>query len=164
MRVGSGLAPMVAGNARRPMKPEAKHRVLDCGSCHQAHGFDTDFAAASACLACHDDEHTRNYVGSPHEQLWRAELNGEAPPGSGVSCATCHMPRIGLDKKYVEHNQNNTLRPNEKMVRPVCGNCHGIGFSIDALADPDLIRRNFVGKPKRHVNSIDWASARVKRE
>jgi hypothetical protein len=164
MRVGSGLSPMVAANARLPMKPAAAHQLLDCGSCHKSHAFDTAFAAAEACQTCHDDEHTRNYVGSPHERLWRAELSGEVPAGHGVSCATCHLPRVGAEKIHVEHNQNDTLRPNEKMVRPVCGNCHGIGFAMDALADSELIRKNFAGKPARHVTSIDWAVARAKRE
>lgn len=57
----------------------------------------------------------------------------------------------------VEHNQNDTLRPNEKMIRPVCLHCHGMEFAIDALADPALVRNNFAGKPARHVESIDMA-------
>lgn len=57
----------------------------------------------------------------------------------------------------VQHNQNDTLRPNEKMIRPVCVSCHGLAFSIDALADPALIARNFAGRLQRHVESIAMA-------
>ena len=60
----------------------------------------------------------------------------------------------------VEHNQNDNLRPNEKMVRDVCLSCHSLAFSLDALADSDLVRRNFAGPPARHVESIDMALSR----
>ena len=49
---------------------------------------------------------------------------------------------------FVTHNQNDNLRPNEKMVRSVCGNCHGLQFTLDALADPALVERNFKGRPR----------------
>ena len=39
---------------------------------------------------------------------------------------------------FTSHNQNDGLRSNEKMIRPVCLDCHGLGFAIDALADDDL--------------------------
>jgi len=42
----------------------------------------------------------------------------------------------------------------------VCMSCHGLGFSIDALADPELINKNFNGKPAKHVESIDMAVAK----
>ena len=32
---------------------------------------------------------------------------------------------------------------------------------LDALADEELVRRNFLGKPNRHIESIDWARNRV---
>jgi len=38
--------------------------------------------------------------------------------------------------------------------------CHSLEFSIDALADPELIRRNFNGQPTKHIPSIDWALQR----
>ena len=59
------------------------------------------------------------------------------------------------------HNQNDTLRPNEKMIRATCMSCHGLGFAIDALADPELVTNNFSGQPNRHIESIDWALNRV---
>ncbi|MCY3857067.1 MAG: ammonia-forming cytochrome c nitrite reductase subunit c552, partial [Rhodospirillales bacterium] len=104
---------------------------------------------------------TRAYFGSPHHRLWQAELAGAAPPGAGVTCATCHLPRTEERGKFAtDHNQNTTLRPNEKMIRPVCLDCHGLGFSLDALADVRLIERNFNGTPAVHVESIEWAVRR----
>jgi hypothetical protein len=62
----------------------------------------------------------------------------------------------GMDRVIVNHNQNENLRPNEKMVRSVCASCHGLPFTLDALADPALVRRNFSGRPAAHIQSIDW--------
>jgi hypothetical protein len=75
------------------------------------------------------------------------------------------MPRIleqHGDKTWVliQHNQNDNLRPNEKMLRGVCMQCHGLKFSIDALADTDLVQGNFNGKPALHIESLDMAERR----
>jgi hypothetical protein len=166
MRLAQKLPAMTPAQARQPMKPDAHGRALGCASCHGAHAFDTRRAAAEACLGCHDDEHTRAYEGSPHHRLWQAELAGTLPPGRGVSCATCHLPREthrqdGTSGVRVQHNQNWNLRPNEKMARSVCLNCHGLGFVLDALADSRLIAGNFTGKSARHVESVEWAAKRV---
>ncbi|MEW6688735.1 MAG: NrfA- nitrite reduction protein, partial [Pseudomonadota bacterium] len=64
----------------------------------------------------------------------------------------------------VQHNQNDSLQPNEKMVRPVCLACHGLGFSIDALADRALIEANFTGKPRLHVRTLDMAAERRRQQ
>jgi hypothetical protein len=61
----------------------------------------------------------------------------------------------------VQHNQSDTLRPNEKMLRSVCLSCHGLQFSLDALADHELIENNFSGKPTVRVQSLDMAARRV---
>ena len=87
-------------------------------------------------------------------------MAGHAAPGSGVSCATCHLPRgvHGTDvgkRVLAQHNQNDNLRPVSKMLRTVCLSCHGLAFSIDALADRELGRRNYAGRPSRHVESMD---------
>jgi len=155
-------ARMTVGEARLPMRPGADpHRAPDCGACHRSHDVDIVHAAVEACASCHDDPHTRAYFGSPHHRLWQAELAGAAPPGAGVTCATCHLPRAEERGKFAtDHNQNTTLRPNEKMIRPVCLDCHGLGFSLDALADVRLIERNFDGTPAVHVESIEWAVRR----
>ncbi len=148
--------------ARLPMQADVMHRAVDCGSCHRPHSVDTKWAAAEACASCHDDRHTQAWFDSPHHALWEAEFAGLAPPGSGVSCATCHMPKTEHRGMILtDHNQNYTLRPNEKMIRPVCLDCHGLGFSLDALADADLVRRNFKGMPAAHVASIEWAMWRA---
>lgn len=158
MRLSVGLPPLRVGDARRPMRPEAHERTLGCGSCHDVHRLDTRFAAAEACMQCHDDEHTRGYPSSPHGRLWRAELAGTGAPRSGVSCATCHLPPE-LDPQGIarstQHNQNDNLRPNEKMVRSVCVHCHGVEFSLAALADPELVQANFAGSPAPTLESFE---------
>lgn len=162
MRLAAGLSPMTPAMAQQPMQADAAHRELSCTSCHGAHRFDTREAASKACLGCHADPHSLAFEGSPHQRLWQRELDGDSPAGSGVSCASCHLPRTvdeaaGVTEVRVEHNQNANLQPNAGMIRPVCMQCHGLGFSIDALADPALIRNNFRGQPLRHIESIDMA-------
>jgi hypothetical protein len=166
-RLGMVLPPMTPAEARLPMKADPTANRVDCGACHGAHRFDTAFAAVESCLGCHDDEHSKAYVGSPHQLLVERSRAGALPAEAAVTCATCHMPRT--DESYewgayvhvlVEHNQSDNLRPNEKMIRSVCQGCHGLAFSIDALADRALIRRNFAGRPSAHVESIDLALER----
>ena len=70
-------------------------------------------------------------------------------------------PTVRRGKVATNHNQNDNLRPNEKMVRTVCLDCHGLGFSLDSLADAGLVGRNFSGTPAVHVESIEWALRRV---
>ncbi|GLQ33416.1 cytochrome c3 family protein [Litoribrevibacter albus] len=136
-----------------------------CNSCHGAHSFDTKYAATEACLSCHTDEHSQNFNTSPHALLKDNVLEGSLAAASQVTCATCHLPRVkekqaGTEVVRVEHNQNLNLRPNEKMIRSVCMDCHNLEFSIDALADETLIQSNFNGKPGKHIESIDWALKR----
>jgi hypothetical protein len=143
------------------MHDSRAHEKLSCQSCHSSHAYDTRSAAYKACVGCHDDEHTRNYEGSKHQALWLAELAGDTPAGSGVSCATCHLPRVkGDEGTFVQHNQNDNLRPNEKMIRSACISCHGVPFAIDALADATLVKNNFRGTPSEHVQSVDYVRAR----
>lgn len=163
MRLAAGLSPMTPGQAILPMKKKASHSELTCTSCHAAHQFDVVEAAVESCLGCHVDEHSLAYKNSRHYELFLAENSDGARPGSGVSCATCHMPRIDYDindwssRKLVDHNQSHNLSPNSKMIRSACQHCHGLGFSIDALADQQLIKNNFRGRPSVHVQSIDLA-------
>lgn len=163
MRLNQSLPPMTPAQARLPMKADANNKELNCNSCHQAHEFDLQTASVDSCLSCHDDKHSLAYKDSTHYELWQKEQSGELPKGSGVSCATCHMPRVSIDvsdwlrRTVVQHNQNATLVPNEKMIRPACMNCHGLEFSIDSLADELLIQNNFNGKPSVHIESIDMA-------
>ena len=166
-RLGMTLPPMTPAAARLPMRPDPLATELNCGSCHGAHRFDTEFAAVEACLGCHDDAHSRAYTGSPHYELLAAARAGLLPDEAAVTCASCHLPRTELSYDYgayvhvlVEHNQSDNLRPNEKMLRSVCQSCHGLGFSIDALADRVSIENNFDGRPGAHVESIDFALER----
>jgi len=165
MRLARNLSPMTPAQARLPMKPDAAHRELNCVSCHGAHEFNPQTAAVDACLSCHNDAHSLAYKNSKHYALWLSEGSGDTPVGSGVSCATCHLPREQTEQDgrtivRVQHNQNFNLRPNEKMIRTVCLNCHGLDFSIDALADTALVQTNFIGQPTRHIESIDLAIRR----
>lgn len=160
------LDPMTPAKARLAFHQDAEDRPLNCGTCHDVHQLDTQVASAEKCLGCHSDEHSVSFKSSPHGQLWEKELNGEIDSGRGVSCATCHLPKTPVIKAgqtvmRVEHNQNHNLRPNEKMVRSVCLDCHGLEFALDALADPNLIQNNFRGRPKTHIESVDWAMRRV---
>lgn len=162
MRLAQGMSPMTPGMAKIPMNPETAHRELSCVSCHGSHSFDTKFAAVEACLQCHQDDHTLNYKNSPHFSLWERSLSGEITTDAGVSCATCHLPRVertqfGKTVTIVDHNQNNSLRPNEKMVRSACIQCHGLQFTLNALADPQLIESNFQGHPSTFIDSLEMA-------
>ncbi len=163
MRLAVGLSPMTPAMARLPMKQESAHKALTCNSCHKAHGYDTNTAAVDACLDCHSDEHSLAYSASPHFALWQKELSGALPEGSGVSCASCHMPRVDFDvndwvsRVMVEHNQSANLSPNSKMIRGSCLHCHGLEFTLDSLADRALIDRNFAGRSVVHVKSMELA-------
>jgi hypothetical protein len=162
MRAATRLGLMSVVDARLPMKQSTANEHVSCTSCHGAHRFDTSKAHADACLGCHADEHSMAWRDSPHGRL-------TSDADQAVTCATCHMPRtrrrdpeFDVSWTAVEHNQNDTLRPNEKMLRPVCLSCHGLAFAIDALADPALIRNNFAGAPGRHVPSLDMAESRLR--
>jgi hypothetical protein len=166
MRIQAGLTPMSPSLARLPMSQHSLHRSLNCNSCHSGHEFDTRLAAVEACLKCHDDKHSREYVGSKHYQRWLSETLGKAPAGSGVSCATCHMPRVegesagfSNDTVRVVHNQSWNLAPVEKMVRSVCMNCHGLEFSLNALADSNLKDACYEGVPRKQLKTIDMAES-----
>ncbi|MFK8082647.1 MAG: cytochrome c3 family protein [Granulosicoccus sp.] len=163
MRHAAGLSPMTPEGSRLPMTEGSGHLELDCNSCHEAHRFDRQTAAVESCLGCHADNHSLAYKQSRHYALWQAEMSGVAEPRSGVSCASCHMPRVEKDvsdwlsRVTVEHNQSEYFAPNSKMIRPVCQDCHGLPFSIDALADEALIETNFQGEPSVSVESVSLA-------
>ncbi|MGD2118328.1 MAG: cytochrome c3 family protein [Chromatiales bacterium] len=162
MRLASDLPAMQVSEARLPMHETAAHQQLQCNSCHADHDFNAQQAAVDACLNCHADEHSLAYQDSPHAKAWQAELDGTAKPDTGVSCASCHMPRINFDvnewvsRIMVDHNQSANLSPNSKMVRQVCMNCHGLDFSLKAMADNQQINSNFAHSPdsKEHESML----------
>jgi hypothetical protein len=165
MRLAAGLPAMRPELARQPMQVDAHGRVQSCTSCHGAHDFDRQRAAVDACLGCHADRHSRSYVDSGHHRSWLAEIAGRAAPGTGVSCATCHLPRVrerraGAITVTVAHNQNDTLRPRDKMLRPVCQHCHGVPFALSALADDQLVRLNYRAAPAREARTLQMLRAR----
>lgn len=166
MRLAVGLDAMTVSEAKLAMRPNAHDKTMTCMSCHSSHRFDVTKAAVEGCLSCHNDEHSQNYMKSKHYSLWLGSLTDQALAETGVSCATCHMPRTvieahesqsGLQEVHVQHNQSLNLRPNEKMVRTVCLNCHGLQFTLDSLADEELIKQNFSQQPAGRVESLDWA-------
>jgi formate-dependent nitrite reductase cytochrome c552 subunit len=163
MRTARELEPIEPREARLPMQGGAGSH-LSCNACHPAHGYDRQHAAVRACLGCHADDHSVAYARSRHAALLDDEWRGLVPRGSGVSCATCHLPELATADGGVvtQHNQNDNLRPNEKMIRSVCNRCHGLSFSIDALADAALVRNNFNGPPGVHVGSLEMAARRAK--
>ncbi len=157
MRLAAGLEPMQPQLARcLPMRSDAAHRKLTCNACHPAHDYDVQRAAVESCLQCHADSHSRAYKEMEHYRLWQQELENQAPAGTGVSCATCHLPRVQKGQAVtVQHNQNANLRPNEKMLNDVCLNCHGLSFSLDSLADPNLVGECYGKNPEVHIDSIE---------
>lgn len=162
MTLSVGMGAMKVSEARLEMKAEASHRELTCGSCHDPHNPDLKIAAVTSCQGCHNDQHTTNYASSKHAALFEKELDGELKEGEGVSCASCHMPRKKKGKLvYVEHNQTLNLKPNSKMLRPVCMNCHGLEYATAALADKSLIARNFSGDFVTEHPSFDMVRARM---
>jgi hypothetical protein len=164
MRVAAGLSPMQPGWARLPMHASVRGEQMDCSSCH---ALSPDASVlekeVETCERCHADEHTKNYRASAHFGFLQKEISGRVARGSGTTCVTCHMPRKRTSEgaEQVNHNQNENLRPREKMVRSVCGSCHGLSFALDALADDALVRENFKGRPTRHLESIQFALRRA---
>jgi Cytochrome c3 len=170
MRLLVGQAPLRPEQSRLPMKQRARGQELSCGSCHGGDPSSAQpkavtsnaFTEIESCLACHNDKHSLAYKSSRHYELYVQEQSKKVARGSGVTCATCHLPRAVDDDgaSFVNHNQNHNLRPNEKMVRSVCEQCHGLSFTLDALADVTLISSNFTGLPSNHVKSVDLAVTR----
>jgi predicted CXXCH cytochrome family protein len=167
VRESIGLLPMSPKLSKLPFKPDAHSKSLSCTSCHKPDKPDVEFAAVKACMSCHDDSHTNAYEKSKHAQLWRKEVSGEGKPGTGVSCATCHMPRIklktpeGKRRMVVDHDNTGNLRPSIKQTK-VCLNCHSLQFTHNSLADKALAQGNFIGEPSVHVESIEMALERKK--
>lgn len=157
------LSPMSPGLSKQhEFSGNTKNTPQTCNTCHGSHNYDIAEAAVESCLNCHTDEHSQQFKQSPHGQQWLASSATNSNTQGVVTCATCHMPRENHQDYFrVQHNQNANLRPNEKMIRDVCMNCHGLGFSIDALADKNLIHNNFNGQPAEHIPSIDWAKDRL---
>ena len=162
MRLAAKLDPMDPGLSDLKFS-DAAVAHQGCNQCHKPHSFKAKDPSGPVCLDCHNDTHSLAFAESPHGKLKLKADKGAIAADEVVTCATCHLPRVkqeGSGTIFVNHNQNDNLRPNEKMIRPVCMQCHSLDFSIDALADPALIENNFSGAPAKHIPSIDWALIR----
>jgi predicted CXXCH cytochrome family protein len=137
-----GLPALQVAAARRPMRPEADGAALSCSSCHDVQALDTGHAAADACLGCHADEHSLSYRGAPHA-------------ATGVTCATCHLPRMDVadpaaagGRVAVNHNNSFTFEPRDRMARMVCLQCHSLELALSSLYDETAVRTNFAHAPR----------------
>lgn len=153
VRDSLGLPPLTPALARVPMRPDAMDgRTMDCAACHDPHSVDTRAAAVTACLRCHDDRHSRNFLSSPHGRTYAADT-GARPRERTVTCATCHMPReviteAGVSRVAVNHNNTLTLAPRDRMMAMACLSCHGLEFSFNSLMDDWLVESNFQTRPR----------------
>jgi len=157
-RVGVGLEPLRPRETRLPMKPASANqpREQGCATCHDPHSVDTRRAAVDACLACHDDEHSRAFPKTKHFT-------------AGVTCATCHLPRMiveaaGKKRVAVAHDNSFTLHPRDTMGTLVCAKCHGVPFVLSTLHDPVLAQNNFAGRPATRHETLSMIDALIARE
>ncbi len=113
-----GLSRVMPGWMSRWLSDPAVPAWMTVGEARLPMHADADPAMAIDCGSCHG-EHNLDTV--------RAAVE---------ACASCHMPKLEHRRQVrTTHNQNDNLRPNEKMIRTVCLDCHSLGFSLDALAD-----------------------------
>jgi predicted CXXCH cytochrome family protein len=165
-RAAVQLAALTPADARRPMKPQAAKKILNCSTCHDPHSVNTRMAAVEACLGCHDDTHSKNFKGSKHALSFAAE-SGASPSETAVTCATCHMPRTRTgDPKTgrvaVNHNNSWTLLPRDRMVKEVCLSCHSLEFSMNSMFDDDLVRSNFTGAPQKEHQTLKMVDGEIR--
>lgn len=134
---------ITVGEGRGDFRADEAERHPDCAACHGAHQEPPD-RGTQTCTRCHNDAHTLAWAESPHAKA--------KPP---VTCASCHLPhrRDG----HVEHNQSANLRPTRRMGQGVCLDCHGLEFAYSALADPELIRNNFLTGPRVRLDIEETA-------
>ncbi|HHP7231364.1 MAG TPA: cytochrome c3 family protein [Xenococcaceae cyanobacterium] len=152
IRTLEGLSPLTPAMAHLPMQESALNKPMNCNTCHNVHTVNTYEAAVDSCLACHDDNHSRNYRNSPHSQIV-ADLGVlPRPSSSSVTCATCHLPReIAGETVFVNHNNTYTLKPGDRMVKEVCLNCHGLEHAYNSIFDAELVEANFVRPPNQEL-------------
>jgi hypothetical protein len=163
IRRATGLEDLGPRDARLPMRAGAPARMR-CSTCHDAHSVDTRRAAVEACLTCHDDEHSRAFLASPHGRSWRSSPADARPAADAVTCATCHLPRVEVDQDgarrvAVHHRNTLTLRPPDRMAKLVCMDCHGMPFALASLLDERLVAGNFLGRPARPAESVEMVGA-----
>ena len=156
-------SPLTPAMARLPMKHDAFTKQMNCNACHDVHISNTMQASVDACLTCHNDNHSLNYQNSKHAQLVDKSL--PRPDSGAVTCATCHLPRTGVEKSdgttlvKVNHNNTYTLKPQDRMVGDVCLNCHGVEYAYNSIFDPELVEANFDRPPTLELETFDLIRA-----
>ena len=175
IRLLEGKSPLTPAMARLPMHQDAMQNQMTCNACHDVHSVNTIEASVDACLTCHNDNHSLNYKNSKHAELFNASKELPRPGPGAVSCATCHLPRLGeansesasdlSDFPVVQVNHNNTynLKPQDRMVGDVCMNCHGLEYSYNSIFDPELVEANFDRPPTLEMESFDLMKAAEER-
>lgn len=164
IRLLEGKPPLTPAMARLPMKAAAHDRLMTCGTCHDVHSVNTVQAAVDSCLSCHNDTHSLNYQNSRHAALFDSDRSLPRPSGAAVSCATCHLPRHGVESgeatvTFVNHNNTYTLLPRDRMVQEVCMNCHGVEYGYQSIFDDDLVAANFDKPPTLAMETFDMVRA-----
>ena len=161
IRTQEGQTPLTPKMAQLPMRPESHSTEMNCNVCHDVHAQDVRWAAVDACLSCHSDRHSLNYLESNHAKLLVGNEDLPRPGGDEVTCATCHLPRQIVDGAVrVNHNNTYTLKPRDRMAADVCMTCHGMEFAYNAIFDEDLVTDNFARSPERAHESLGMARAR----
>jgi len=166
IRLLEGMDPLTPSIAQIPMKHDAFDKQMTCNACHNVHTINTMQASVDACLTCHNDNHSLNYENSKHAQVVFAKQSSLPRPGDEmVTCATCHLPRVGKKKGEeivfagVNHNNTYTLKPRNRMVGEVCMNCHGVEYSYNSIFDDELVEANFDRPPTLEHQSFDLMRA-----
>ena len=165
IRLLEGESALTPAMARLPMKHDVRHKQMNCNACHDVHSVDTMQASVDACLTCHNDNHSLNYKNSKHASLFSASGELIRPGPTAVTCATCHLPRVGTKKSdgtilvKVNHNNTYTLLPQDRMVSDVCLNCHGVEYAYNSIFDPELVEANFDRPPTLSLETFDLMRA-----
>ncbi|MGK7931179.1 MAG: multiheme c-type cytochrome [Microcystaceae cyanobacterium] len=158
IRLNEEMSPLQPKMASIPMKADASDKIMNCNTCHDVHSVNTYTASVDACLTCHNDSHSLNYVKSKHSQLFAAEGQLPRPSVESATCATCHLPRQhqpDTNSIFVNHNNTYNLLPRDRMVADVCMNCHGMEYSYNSIFDDELVTENFSHPPTIKLETLD---------
>ncbi|MEO1133854.1 MAG: hypothetical protein AAFX40_14255 [Cyanobacteria bacterium J06639_1] len=158
IRTLEGASPLTPAMALLPMHADAMDKQMNCSTCHDAHESNTRKASVDACLTCHSDRHSLNYVNSKHAGLLVGNEALPRPTGGEVTCATCHLPREGRGESLrVNHNNTYTLKPRDRMVSEVCMTCHGMEFAYTNMFDDEVVEANFARASELENESLVMA-------
>lgn len=161
IRLLEGQTALTPSLAHLPMQAAAHNKQMNCNACHDVHSVKTLPASVDACLTCHKDSHSLNYKNSKHAQLLLEEGTLPRPSTASTTCATCHLPRQTTESGTVVVNHNNTftLLPQDRMVKEVCMNCHGMEFAYNSIFDDDLVESNFARPPTLSMDTLKMVQA-----